>query len=400
METLCLLSYRGQHCGTHRAPTDKVTQVRGLRANRIPCTNRSRPDPDAVGPVPSVMMAAMTRLSSLPRPRTPDPLAAPVLRWGILGTGWIADKFTRALLASTTQRVQAVGSRSGAGAQAFADRFGIAKAHRSYEDLVADPEVDVVYIATPHNFHHPHALLALRAGKAVLIEKPLALNADQAREVFAEAADRGLFCMEALWTYFLPKFDVVGQLLADGVLGEVRTVIADHAQAFEAEHRIMRPELAGGPMMDMMTYPASLAQWVLGPPATLAASSTWLPSGVTGQTSIMYATAANQQALLHSSVLGPTPSRAYICGTEAMLTFDENFYRPGGFVLSDQQNWSLHFDEAAIDHGGLFWQAAEVARRMAAGETGSPLRPAAATIAMLEIMDAARQQTGERLVGE
>ncbi len=341
-------------------------------------------------------MGRMALPTSLPAARTPDPTQAPPLRWGILGTGWIASQFTQALREHTTQRVAAVGSRSTESAAAFADRFEVPTAHGSYDALVADEGVDVVYVATPHNFHHPDALRAIRAGKHVLIEKPIALNADQAREIEAEAARAGVMAMEALWTLFLPKFDVVRQLLADGVLGSLRTVLADHGQYFEGDHRILRPDLAGGPMLDLMTYPASFAHWVLGEPTEAIARTTWAPTGVTGQTAIMLTHPGDAQALLHSSVVSPTPTTAAICGEEAMITFDPDFYIPGDFTVSDHTGATLRYTEPKVAHtGGLHYQAAELARRVAAGETASPLRTLTDSVQTMAIMDEARRQIGE-----
>ena len=205
--------------------------------------------------------------TALPVSRVPGSLDAPALRWGIIGPGWIAERFTASLQRHTRQQVVAVGSRNAERSAEFAARHGIERAHGSYEELVADPGVDVVYVATPHNGHHPCARLALGAGKHTLVEKPIGLNAAQAAEIAALATSQGVFCMVALWTFFLPKFDVIGQLLADGALGEVRTVSADHGEYFTADHRIMRPDLAGGPLLDLGTCPVSLADWVLGPPA-------------------------------------------------------------------------------------------------------------------------------------
>jgi hypothetical protein len=185
--------------------------------------------------------------TAMPSPRVPDPMAAPPLRWGVLGTGWIAQRFSAALHRHTRQRVVAVGSRSVISAREFADRIGAQRAHGSYADLAADPEVDVVYVATPHNHHRAHALLALDAGRHVLIEKPIALNAAEAQEIADRAATRGVYCAEALWTFCLPRYDVIRQLLDDGVLGDVHTVLADNGERLPATHRIYRHDLAGGP---------------------------------------------------------------------------------------------------------------------------------------------------------
>ncbi len=338
----------------------------------------------------------MALTEQLPAPRTPDPRQAPSLRWGILGTGWIAQRFTQSLQTHTGQRVVAVGSRSARSADDFAGRFGVPRAHASYDELVVDDEVDVVYVATPHNHHHPDALRAIRAGKHVLVEKPIGLSAQQTREIARAASAAQVMAMEALWTMFLPKYDVVRQLLADGALGRVHTVLADHGQYFEPDHRILRPELAGGPMLDLMTYPASFAHWVLGMPREVVARSTWAPSGVTGQTAITLVHDDGAQALLHSSVLSRTPTTAAICGDEGMITFEPDFYTPGDFTVSDHTGRRLRWTEPQVEHvGGLFYQAVEMARRIDAGELASPLRSLEESIQTMEIMDAARAQIGE-----
>ena len=164
----------------------------------------------------------------------------------------------------------AVGSRDHARSAGFAQSFGIERAYGSYEELVGDRDVDVVYVATPHNAHFPCAALALQAGKHALVEKPLALNAAQAERLAELARAANVFCMEALWTMFLPKFDVIRQLLADGALGDIHSVQADHGEFFEAGHRILRADLAGGPLLDLGTYPVSFATWVLGAPARVS----------------------------------------------------------------------------------------------------------------------------------
>jgi len=164
-----------------------------------------------------------------------------------MGTGWIAERFVGSLQAHSSQQVVAVGSRSPNTADLFARRFGIERRHASYQDLVADSDVDVMYVATPHNAHVDGALLALEAGKHTVVEKPLAMNAGEARKMASVAATRNLFCMEAHWTTFLPKYDILQQLLDCGALGDSMTVVADFGEWFPREHHIFRPELAGGP---------------------------------------------------------------------------------------------------------------------------------------------------------
>ena len=273
--------------------------------------------------------------TSLPASRVPDPMAAPPLSWGVLGTGWIAEKFAGALARHTRQRVTAVGSRSVASAKDFGARIGVARAHGSYADLVADPEVDVVYVATPHNLHRAHALLALDAGKHVLVEKPLGLSAAEASEIAARATERGLFCAEALWTFFLPRYDVIRQLLDDGALGDVRTVLADHGEWFPDTHRILRHDLAGGALLDLGTYPVALAAWVLGDPVEVHAIGQDVPGGeVHGQVSAVLRHPGGHQSALHTTVMADTPNRAVLAGTRATLVVERPFFAPGDLVLT------------------------------------------------------------------
>lgn len=332
--------------------------------------------------------------SALPRARTPEPMDAPPLRWGILGTGWIAQRFAASLTASTRQQVHAVGSRSPTTARAFADTIGAGTAYGSYAELVGDPRVDVVYVATPHPLHHPHARLAIDAGKPVVVEKPLSLNAGEARDLAARAGARGVFLMEAMWTLFLPKYDVIRQLLADGVLGDVQTVIADMGEQFEPDHRIMRADLAGGPMLDLGTYPVMLATWVLGTPSEVVATASPAPNGVNGQVAAALRTPSGALASLHTSLLGATPTTAVIAGSHGSLVIDGPFYQPGAFTLLGRSGERLRHQEAAISHGALHFEAAEAARRIVAGDLGSPLRPPADSVATLETMDAIRREVG------
>ena len=333
-------------------------------------------------------------LSQLPSPRVPDSMDAPPLRWGVLGTGWIADRFTTALHESTRQRVQAVGSRTAEGARRAADAFGAARAHPTYESLVADPQVDVVYVATPHHLHLPHALLAIEAGKHVLVEKPVGLDAGEARLIGEAAGRAGVFCMEAMWTLFLPKFDVVRQVVADGALGEVVAAHADMGERFDPPHRITRPELAGGPLLDLGTYAVTFATWTLGVPDAVTAVATPAPGGTNGQLAIALSTAAGGTASLHTTILADSATTASIIGTEGRLDLGSRFYLPGPMTLHQRQGPSLAWAEPMVEHRALHFEAAEVARRVTAGEAGSPLRPWADTVMTLEVMDRVRAAVG------
>jgi len=213
----------------------------------------------------------------MPDSRIPPALEAPGIRWGILGTGWIADRFIRSVQAHTKQVIAAVGSRDPMRSAAFAVRYGIETAHGSYEALVGDDNLDVIYVATPHNLHHEHGMLAHKAGRNVFVEKPMALNRAQAADMVDLARDQGLFFAEALWTYFLPKFDVIAQLLDAGAIGEVLSVYTDYGEDLPPPHRIYDATLAGGPLLDLGTYPVSLIARLIGVPTRKGGSSRTTP---------------------------------------------------------------------------------------------------------------------------
>ena len=228
----------------------------------------------------------------------------------------------------------------------------------------------------------------------MLVEKPVGLDAGEARQIGEAAARAGVFCMEAMWSLFLPRFDVVRRLLADGAIGEPRVVLADMGEWFDDDHRIMRPELAGGPMLDLGTYPVTLATWVLGAPDEVVAVGTPAPNGINGQLAMGLTTVGGATASLLVSMLTDTPSAASITGDLGRIDLEGPFYRPGPVALRLRDGTDLHWDEPRVDHAGLHFEAAEVARRIGAGETGSPLRPWADTVATLDVMDRLRAAAG------
>lgn len=331
----------------------------------------------------------------------PDSRDAPVLRWGILGPGWIARRFAESVQAHTDQVIAAVASRSLDRSKAFAESFGIPAAYGSYTELMADPEIDIVYVCTPHTEHHRAAVLALEAGKHVLIEKPIGINAEQARDVAQRAGVAGVFAAEAMWTFFLPKFDVIRQVLAAGTLGTITTVVAEYGEHFEPAHRIFDPELAGGPLLDLGTYPLALVTEVLGQPERLHAIGQPHASGVNGQLSAVMQFDGGAQAVTNTHVHNFTPSAATIVGTAATLTVDGPFNMPGGFEVRYPDGTRLRYNEPRGAHfEGLHYQAAAVARTIGAGGTQSPERPLAASIQTMETADEIRRQLSIGFPGE
>lgn len=340
---------------------------------------------------------------NLPSPRTPDPLHAPPLNWGILAPGGIASTMVEALQRFTRQRVVAVGSRSAERGASFAQRFGIGRVHDSYEALVADPEVDAVYVASPHSHHRDHALLAIAAGKHVLVEKAFTRNAAEALEVVDAARAAGVACVEAMWTRFLPTSDIVRQLLASGALGEVETFTADHGQwfALDPASRLFAPGLAGGALLDLGVYPVSYASFVLGAPTGVVARGTLTETGVDRQVSAVLTYASAAQSVVHTTLAARTPTVAAISGSEARVELDGPFYAPGVVRLVTRDGEVRESAPPVIEgHLGLCHQAAHLAQLVADGASESPLLPWAETIAVMETLDELRAQVGVRYPGE
>lgn len=338
---------------------------------------------------------------SLPAPTTPDPMDAPSRRWGILGPGGIADSFCAALAAGTRQQVVACGSRSAERAAAFAARHG-GTAHASYEALVADPRVEIVYVASPHSEHRDHALLAIEAGKHVLVEKAFTRNVVECDEVHEAARAAGVFCMEAMWARFLPHYDVIRQSVAQGLVGEVRQVVADHGQRLYpgGPQRLSDPALAGGAMLDLAVYPISLSAMVIPDIAAVEAVGTLTPEGVDASECVTLVGAQGEVAVCIATMEAQTENTAVVAGTGGRLVVDGWFYQPGVVRLVAEGGGELDRYVTPDREHGLHYEAAEVARCVAAGLVESPLMPWAETRRVMDLMDRARRQIGVRYPGE
>lgn len=335
--------------------------------------------------------------STLPVPRLTAASQVPQLRWGIIGPGWIADHFAHALRKHTHQQITAVAARDPAKAQAFADKWSISHATGSIDVLLAREDVDAVYIATPHNHHFPDGLRAIAAGKHLLIEKPLALNAQQATQLKQAAATANRLCMEAMWCNFTPKYDVIRQLLEDGVLGDVHTLIADHGEFFTPDHRIFNADLAGGPMLDLGSYLVALSVFVGGgAPDTIVARGQSVPDGrVNGQTSMLFTHQHGMHSVLNTTLFSNTPGGAVIAGREATLELAGQFYAPGNFTLtSSDRRHRLQWQEPASRYEQLCHEINHFAWCIGQNRIDSPIHSLDQAITTLAAMDNVRQQIG------
>lgn len=354
-----------------------------------------------LAPVPDSLLAAMTQAGApfdLDE-AVPEPQDAPPLAWGVLGPGGIAAAFATQVPAYSSGRVVAVGSRDLSRARSFARAHAAAgkgqevRAHGSYEELVADPQVEAVYVATPHALHAEHALLALEAGKPVLVEKAFTRDADQARRVLDVASRRGLFVMEAMWSRFLPGHVLTRALAAAGVLGQVRHVRADFHEPLAHVERLVRPELAGGALLDLGVYPVSLVHGLLGAPQRVTASGRLSDRGV-DLDEVVTLSYPQATAVATSGMDGVSSKTAEIVGATACLRLDSVFFAPSALEVtwSDRSRPAATWD--ARVPGGLQFEAAEVARCLAAGRTQSRVMPWATTLEVMEVLDEVRRQLG------
>ena len=323
------------------------------------------------------------------------------LRWGILGTGGIADLFTTDLLENGFA-VAAVGSRTQQSADAFAAKHGIPTAHASYEDLVADPDVDIIYVSTPHPFHASNAKLVLNGGKHVLVEKPFTLNAREAAEVVALATEKNLVVLEAMWTRWLPHMVRLREILAAGTLGDVRTVIADHNQKISDDplHRINNPDLGGGALLDLGIYPVSFAWDVFGKPASVFATSSPTVTGVDRQTAIVLGYEGGQQAVLHTALDTAGPNTASVIGTDAWVFIEKVFYNQVDLRVFNPAGDLLEHYVSERKSRGMQFQAWEAERLVAEGLIAGEILPPAETIGIMETLDEVRRQIGLVYPGE
>jgi predicted dehydrogenase len=324
------------------------------------------------------------------------------IRWGILGAGGIAGKLAADLVATPGNTLVAVGARQAERAADFAGRFGAPRSYGSYRELVDDPDLDVVYIATTHPGHHEQALMAIEAGKAVLVEKPVCLNAADAREVFSAADAAGVFAMEAMWMRTNPLIRKAQELVAQSAIGELVSVRVEMGlgRPFDPTHRLYDLANGGGALLDLGIYPVTFGWIFLGRPPAVAVSGSLSPTGSYATVAMQWSYPDGRDAQLWCSAPVKTPYRALVVGTEGWIRTEGRFYRPTALTVNVGGQESRIEDPLDPDGFGYSPEIAEVARCLRAGLTESPLVPAADTIAILDLLDRARAELGVRYPGE
>ena len=314
--------------------------------------------------------------------------------WGILGPGGIAKAFAEDLKKLDGHSIAAVGSRTLSNAQSFANTFG-GTAYGSYEELVADPQVDAIYVATPHPAHKENVILALNAGKPVLCEKPFAVNATEAQQMVDAANKNGVALMEAMWARFLPHYAQVRQIIQSGVLGMIHTIHADHGQRLADQNipRLVEPALAGGALLDLGIYPVSFAHMILGNPSKITSSAVLTDKGVDAQTSMIFDYADGAQAVLNTTMIEQTPCRAVVAGLNGWLEIDRTFYNPASMRVVLNDGTTTDYPSSYVGHG-LREQAEVFKQLVTSGQQQSQILNWQDTVDIMKTLDQVRSQIG------
>lgn len=321
------------------------------------------------------------------------------LRWGILGTGNIAHQFARGLAVLPDATLVAVGSRRQKTADAFGDEFDVPHRHAGYEHLAEDPDVDVVYVSTPHTFHHENTILCLNAGKHVLCEKPFAVNARQARDMIVTARAHSRFLMDAVWTRFLPVMVQVRTLLETGTIGEVHMLQVDFGfrSRFDPAARLFNPALGGGALLDVGIYTVQLASMIFGgAPSEIATKATLGETGVDEQSAMTFKYPQGQLAQLSCAIRTTTAQEAWIYGTEGRIHLHTPWWRGTTLTVWQAGAEEGETQRLPFEGNGYNYEAAEVMQCIREGRLESDVMPLDETLQLMGTLDAVRAQWGLR----
>ncbi|MCC6483511.1 MAG: Gfo/Idh/MocA family oxidoreductase [Armatimonadetes bacterium] len=318
---------------------------------------------------------------------------ADAIRWGILGAGGIARKMAEALNALPDADLAAVGSRDIEKARKFASECGIAKAYGSYAEMAADDNLDIIYVATAHPYHKDCTVLCLEHGKAVLCEKPFAVNFAEAEQMVETARKQKRFLMEAMWTRFLPVMERARQMVSEGAIGELRMLQADFGfrAGWDPSGRLLNPQLAGGGLLDVGVYTVSLASWFLGAPEHIASLAHLGQTGVDEQCAMLLGYGGGEVAILSSAVRTNTQHEAVLMGSEGMIRIP-NFWRATRMTVTKGDETETIEMPLAIN--GFEYEAEECMRCIRQGKTESEVIGLNETLSIIRTMDEIRSQWG------
>ena len=314
-------------------------------------------------------------------------------RWGILAPGHIARGFVAGLKVLEGAELYAVASRSYEKASAFAEEFGFQKVYGSYAELADDPDVDVIYIATPHHLHFENTLMCIQKGKAVLCEKPFTINSKQLEILVRTARENKVFLMEAIWTRFLPGIRRTMELIKEGQIGEIKMLNADFGfqAVYNPESRLYNPFLGGGSLLDIGIYPVFLSLLLLGYPKEIKAVAKKAPTGVDESVSISLSYESGALASLHCTFTCYTKTDANIYGDKGKIQLKSQWFRPTGIILSrkDESPEELSFPAKA---NGYEYEALEVMECLEKGLTESATLGLDFSLQLMKLLDAIRER--------
>ncbi len=338
-------------------------------------------------------------ISDFPTPEIIDPTSVPSLRWGIVGAGVIADIFVETLKKHTKQEVVAIASKTPGKAEALGLKHGVARTYSTYEELCSQEDIDVIYIATLPNTHLADSLIAINAGKHVLVEKPTAINKRDAEALYQAARNAGVFAMEAMWTRYLPQSTMIRKMIAGNLLGEIGLIQADFGQDNRDIARLWGPEASI--VQDMGIYPIAFTVEILGLPSKISAAGKLHSPHSEAMASAVLEFESGARAVVTTTGYSHVPTQASISGSEGVLLLDSPFFTPSGFELRQAvfNGHGPHWrDESSVKgHEGLCYQANYLASYVAQGLLESPLHTQAETVAIIGIGEEIRRQVGVKL---
>lgn len=315
-------------------------------------------------------------------------------KWGIIGPGKIAGKFARDLAMVPGAELYAVASRDIEKAKAFSAEYHFKKSYASYKELALDPEVDIVYVATPHVFHQEHTLLCLRNKKAVLCEKPFAMNLEQVEEMIRVAKENKVFLMEAMWTYFLPHYQYVLDLVKTKKFGTIKSLEADFgfAAPYLPEKRLYNKALGGGSLLDIGIYPLFAALSLMGVPNTIKATAKIGDTGVDESCDINLTYNNGAVASLFSTINKKTPTIATITFEHAIITLQSRFHEPTSILInSDGKQEEINFEVTSL---GYNFEAIHVQQMLNEGRTESTVMTFQKSRELITLLDSVREEIG------
>jgi dihydrodiol dehydrogenase / D-xylose 1-dehydrogenase (NADP) len=324
------------------------------------------------------------------------------IRWGILSTGWIASQLAQAITDQPDAEIAAVGSRTQASADEFGAKWNVPRRYGSYEALANDPDVDVIFIGTPHTFHYENMLLCLNAGKHVLCEKPITINAAQAEECINLARQKGLFLMEAMWMRFLPAIRALNDWLGEGRLGDIRLVQADFSIVvpYNPSHRLYDPYLGGGALLDLGIYPISFTHMILGTPDRMFSHAHLGQTHVDELATMIFAYDGGQSAVLTTSQRLVQPVEARVVGTEGYARVHHPFFKAQRFSVKVGEEGQEQVFDYPYESNGYIHEVRAVGEYLRAGRLESDLMPLDESLAIMRLMDELRAAWGVYYPGE